>query len=73
MSCVKPRSQGRSLAVFSLLEGDPCWRASVAPAIRWSREIWLRHTRAPLWRLSWAELREGWMQTVLRNKHSWAK
>ena len=31
---------GRSLTSTLLLHGDPTWRAAVAPALRWQREIW---------------------------------
>eukprot|EP00959_Pyramimonas_sp_CCMP1952_P247192 5166868-Pyramimonas_sp.AAC.1 len=60
MSTIKPRAQGRSLSVISLLEGDPPWRAAVAPIIRWSREIWILQTHSFEWSLSWAEIRSGW-------------
>ena len=52
MSCIRPRSQGRSLSVLCLLEGDPTWRASCAPIIRWSKEIWILRTNAFPWSLS---------------------
>eukprot|EP00959_Pyramimonas_sp_CCMP1952_P112266 2347285-Pyramimonas_sp.AAC.1 len=73
MSCMRPRAQGRSLAVLSLLEKDPCWRVSVAPILRCAKEIWLCHARAFRWCLSWAELREGWALIFQRDDLSWAK
>eukprot|EP00959_Pyramimonas_sp_CCMP1952_P044206 923984-Pyramimonas_sp.AAC.1 len=73
MSTIKPRAQGRSLSVISLLEGAPPWRAAVASIVRWSREIWILQTHSFAWSLSWAELRAGWEQVFQVDDLSWSK
>eukprot|EP00959_Pyramimonas_sp_CCMP1952_P218447 4568880-Pyramimonas_sp.AAC.1 len=73
MSCVKPSAQGRSLSVLCLLEGDPTWRASCAPIIRWAKEVWIRQTRAFEWALSWAVLRAGWSSVFEKEDWTWGK
>ena len=37
---MKPSAQGRSLQALRLVVGDPTAQVALAPALRWSREVW---------------------------------
>ena len=37
---LKPAFRGRSLTAVLLMHGWPSWRAGVAPALRWAKEVW---------------------------------
>ena len=39
-AAIAPCTSGRSLTASMLLLDDPTWRAAVAPAARWQKEIW---------------------------------
>jgi hypothetical protein len=59
-SVLQPSASGRSLTALLLSHGEPCWYASVAPMVRWSKEIWIAHHRTYPHCLSLPELREAW-------------
>ena len=40
LSLFTPRACGRDRAATLLVNGDPCWRAAVAPLHRWAQEVW---------------------------------
>eukprot|EP00959_Pyramimonas_sp_CCMP1952_P122109 2552634-Pyramimonas_sp.AAC.1 len=46
-STMKPNCGGRSLTILTRLEKDPAWYGSVAPSIRYCKELWLLQTKAP--------------------------
>eukprot|EP00959_Pyramimonas_sp_CCMP1952_P138342 2895442-Pyramimonas_sp.AAC.1 len=73
MATISPKSQRRSLTILSLLEGDPPWRASVAPIIRWCKELWLVQTRAFDGALPCSVLRAAWEVAFSKDDLSWAK
>eukprot|EP00959_Pyramimonas_sp_CCMP1952_P445067 9319668-Pyramimonas_sp.AAC.1 len=72
MAAISPKSQHRSLAILSLLEGGPPWGASVAPIIRWCKELWLVQTRAFDGALPFSVLRAAWGVAFDRGDWSWA-
>ena len=68
-----PCTSGRSLTASLLLFGDPTWRAAVAPAARWQKEVWratdprpahLRAVDGRCARFSRAELADVWAKTT---------
>eukprot|EP00959_Pyramimonas_sp_CCMP1952_P319567 6686758-Pyramimonas_sp.AAC.1 len=59
-SSIKPDAARRSLTVLSLIEGDPVWHGSVAPVLRYIKEVWLLRASAFPGTLDWATLRASW-------------
>eukprot|EP00959_Pyramimonas_sp_CCMP1952_P105908 2214394-Pyramimonas_sp.AAC.1 len=57
---IKPSAGQRSLTVLSHLEGGPAWIGSVAPILRWHKEVWCAQVRAFEGSLSFRELRLVW-------------
>eukprot|EP00972_Heterocapsa_arctica_P001690 242737-Heterocapsa_arctica.AAC.1 len=58
-----PQARGRSLTMCMVINGDPTWRAGVAPIIRWAQEVWSatieRSSQSVAWTLP--QIRAFWM------------
>eukprot|EP00959_Pyramimonas_sp_CCMP1952_P035455 742685-Pyramimonas_sp.AAC.1 len=59
-SVIKPEAARRSLTVLSLLEGGPVWSGSVAPILRYIKEIWLLRTLKFQGAVDWATIQASW-------------
>eukprot|EP00959_Pyramimonas_sp_CCMP1952_P290910 6085464-Pyramimonas_sp.AAC.1 len=59
-SSIKLGAARRSLTVLSLIEGGPVWHGSVAPVLRYIKEVWLLRTSAFPGTLDWATIRASW-------------
>eukprot|EP00959_Pyramimonas_sp_CCMP1952_P209035 4372699-Pyramimonas_sp.AAC.1 len=59
-SSIQPDAARRSLAVLSLIVGDPVWHGSVALVLRYAKEVWLLRTNAFPGTVDWATIRASW-------------
>ena len=72
---MQPATRGRCRAALFVMKGDPTWRPSIAPLIRWAQEVWWTSVpksgivpclASTLFHRAWANLRrappKGWGQ-----------
>ena len=74
-SVLKPSAARRSLTVLSRLEGDPVWYGSVAPVLRYVKEIWLLRAQLFSGTLDWDTIRRSWEGVFVSRQRSitWRK
>eukprot|EP00959_Pyramimonas_sp_CCMP1952_P012743 269616-Pyramimonas_sp.AAC.1 len=59
-SILRPSAGMRSLTSLLLLHGDPAWHGSVAPVVRYAKEVFSNQVRSSPNTLSFGVLREAW-------------
>ena len=70
-SAMRPTARGRSLAATLLINGDPTWRATAAPIVRWAKEVWEAAVSVNPRGLSLSELARVWRHAAPSVGRQW--
>ena len=73
-STLKPSTRGRSRAALFVAHGDPTWRPSVAPVVRWCQELWWASfpKAKPVPALPTEFLEEAWKRAMADPPKAWS-